>query len=246
MVILMRKTVLITGGSRGLGASISRIFAQNNYNIIINYKERDINAVNLKEELESSYNVDVLLVKADISVEEEVKEMFQNIIQKYPKIDVLVNNASIALDNDLDNKDALEFKRVLDVNLLGTYLVIKYSIDLFDTGSIINVASTNGIDTGYIESIDYDASKAGVIALTHDFARALAPDIRVNAIAPGWINTDMTSNLNPEFKKNEIDKILLKRFADPEEVAKVVFFLASSDASYINDTIIRVDGGKCV
>ena len=242
----MRKTVLITGGSRGLGASISRIFAQNNYNIIINYKERDINAFNLKKELESSYNVDVLLVKADISVEEEVKEMFQNIIQKYPKIDVLVNNASIALDNDLDNKDALEFKRVLDVNLLGTYLVIKYSLDLFDTGSIINVASTNGIDTGYIESIDYDASKAGVIALTHDFARVLAPDIRVNAVAPGWINTDMTSNLNPEFKKNEIDKILLKRFADPEEVAKVVFFLASSDASYINDSIIRVDGGKCV
>lgn len=242
----MRKTVLITGGSRGLGASISRIFAQNNYNIIINYKERDINAFNLKKELESNYNVDVLLVKADISVEEEVKEMFQNIIQKYPKIDVLVNNASIALDNDLNNKDALEFKRVLDVNLLGTYLVTKYSLDLFDTGSIINVASTNGIDTGYIESIDYDASKAGVIALTHDFARVLAPDIRVNAVAPGWINTDMTSNLNPEFKKNEIDKILLKRFADPEEVAKVVFFLASSDASYINDTIIRVDGGKCV
>ena len=242
----MRKTVLITGGSRGLGASISRIFAKNNYNIIINYKERDINAFNLKKELESNYNVDVLLVKADISVEEEVKEMFQNIIQKYPKIDVLVNNASIALDNDLNNKDALEFKRVLDVNLLGTYLVTKYSLDLFDTGSIINVASTNGIDTGYIESIDYDASKAGVIALTHDFARVLAPDIRVNAVAPGWINTDMTSNLNPEFKKNEIDKILLKRFADPEEVAKVVFFLASSDASYINDSIIRVDGGKCV
>lgn len=242
----MRKTVLITGGSRGLGASISRIFAQNNYNIIINYKERDINAFNLKKELESSYNVDVLLVKADISVEEEVKEMFQNIIQKYPKIDVLVNNASIALDNDLDNKNALEFKRVLDVNLLGTYLVTKYSLDLFDTGSIINVASTNGIDTGYIESIDYDASKAGVIALTHDFARVLAPDIRVNAVAPGWINTDMTRELNPDFRSKEEDKILLKRFADPEEVAKVVFFLASSDASYINDTIIRVDGGKCV
>lgn len=242
----MRKTVLITGGSRGLGASISKVFAQNGYNIIINYKERDINAFNLKKELESNYNVDVLLVKADISVEEEVKEMFQNIIQKYSKIDVLVNNASIALDNDLDNKDALEFKRVLDVNLLGTYLVTKYSLDLFDTGAIINVTSTNGIDTGYIESIDYDASKAGVIALTHDFARTLAPNIRVNAVAPGWINTDMTSNLNPEFKKNEIDKILLKRFADPEEVAKVVFFLASNDASYINDTIIRVDGGKNV
>ena len=239
----MRKTVLITGGSRGLGASISKVFAQNGYNIIINYKSSDNLANNLKQELESNYHTKVMLIKADISKENEVTQMFQNIIQKYPKIDVLVNNASIALDNDLDNKDALEFKRVLDVNLLGTYLVTKYSLDLFDTGAIINVASTNGIDTGYIESIDYDASKAGVIALTHDFARALAPNIRVNAVAPGWINTDMTSNLNPDFKVKEI---LLKRFADPEEVAKVVFFLASSDASYINDTIIRVDGGKNV
>ena len=240
------KTVLITGASRGLGASIARIFAKNNYNVIINYKESTQLAENLKNELESNFNVKVLLVKADISNENEVKNMFQKVIDFSSKIDVLVNNASIALDNDLTSKDASEFKRVLDVNLLGTYLVTKYSLDLFDTGAIINVSSTNGIDTGYIESIDYDASKAGVISLTHDFARLLAPNIRVNAVAPGWINTDMTSNLNPDFKKAEESKILLKRFADPEEVAKVVYFLASDDASYINDTIIRVDGGKNV
>ena len=240
------KTVLITGASRGLGASIARIFAKNNYNVIINYKESTQLAENLKNELESNFNVKVLLVKADISNENEVKNMFQKVIGFSSKIDVLVNNASIALDDDLINKDALEFKRVLDVNLLGTYLVTKYSLDLFDTGVIINISSTNGIDTGYIESIDYDASKAGVISLTHDFARLLAPNIRVNAVAPGWINTDMTSNLNPDFKKREESKILLKRFADPEEVAKVVYFLASDDASYINDTIIRVDGGKNV
>ena len=240
------KTVLITGASRGLGASVARIFAKNNYNVIINYKESTQLAENLKNELESNFNVKVLLVKADISNENEVKNMFQKVIGFSSKIDVLVNNASIALDDDLINKDALEFKRVLDVNLLGTYLVTKYSLDLFDTGAIINVSSTNGIDTGYIESIDYDASKAGVISLTHDFARLLAPNIRVNAVAPGWINTDMTSNLNPDFKKAEKSKILLKRFADPEEVAKVVYFLASDDASYINDTIIRVDGGKNV
>ena len=240
------KTVLITGASRGLGASVARIFSKNNYNVIINYKESTQLAENLKNELESNFNVKVLLVKADISNENEVKNMFQKVIGFSSKIDVLVNNASIALDDDLINKDALEFKRVLDVNLLGTYLVTKYSLDLFDTGAIINVSSTNGIDTGYIESIDYDASKAGVISLTHDFARLLAPNIRVNAVAPGWINTDMTSNLNPDFKKAEKSKILLKRFADPEEVAKVVYFLASDDASYINDTIIRVDGGKNV
>ena len=242
----MKKTVLVTGGSRGLGASIARVFAQYNYNVIINYKESDILANNLKKELESNYNIEVLLVKADISREEEVKKMFQSIIDHYPKIDVLVNNASISIDNDLVSKDALEFKRVLDVNLLGTYLVTKYSLDLFDSGAIINVASTNAFDTGYIESIDYDASKAGVIALTHDFAKVLAPNIRVNAVAPGWINTDMTSNLNPNFKKEEESKILLKRFADPEEIAKVIYFLASDDASYVNDTIIRIDGGRNV
>ena len=242
----MKKTVLVTGGSRGLGASIARVFAQYNYNVIINYKESDILANNLKKELESNYNIEVLLVKADISREEEVKKMFQSIIDHYPKIDVLVNNASISIDNDLVSKDALEFKRVLDVNLLGTYLVTKYSLDLFDSGAIINVASTNAFDTGYIESIDYDASKAGVIALTHDFAKVLAPNIRVNAVAPGWINTDMTSNLNPNFKTKEENKILLKRFAVPEEIAKVIYFLASDDASYVNDTIIRIDGGRNV
>ena len=242
----MKKTVLVTGGSRGLGASIARVFAQYNYNVIINYKESDILANNLKKELESNYNIEVLLVKADISREEEVKKMFQSIIDYYPNIDVLVNNASISIDNDLVSKDALEFKRVLDVNLLGTYLVTKYSLDLFDSGAIINVASTNAFDTGYIESIDYDASKAGVIALTHDFAKVLAPNIRVNAVAPGWINTDMTNNLNQDFKTKEENKILLKRFADPEEIAKVIYFLASNDASYVNDTIIRIDGGRNV
>ena len=239
----MKKTVLVTGGSRGLGASIARVFAQYNYNVIINYKESDILANNLKKELESNYNIEVLLVKADISCEEEVRKMFQSIIDHYPKIDVLVNNASISLDNDLVSKDALEFKRVLDVNLLGTYLVTKYSLDLFDSGAIINVASTNAFDTGYIESIDYDASKAGVIALTHDFAKVLAPNIRVNAVAPGWINTDMNKDLADDFKNEECQKILLNRFANPEEIASVIFFLASDKASYINSSVIRVDGG---
>lgn len=240
------KTVLVTGASRGLGASIARVFAKNGYNVIINYKKSSTLAKDLKKELEDAYKIKVLLLRADISKEEEVKKMFQNIAIEFPKIDVLVNNASIAIDNDLESKNTLEFKSVLDVNLVGTYLVTKYSLDLLDKGAIINVSSTNAFDTGYIESIDYDASKAGVIALTHDFARFLAPNIRVNAVAPGWINTDMTSNLNPNFKSKEEEKILLKRFADPKEIAKVIYFLASDDASYINDTVIRVDGGKSV
>ena len=246
MVIFMSKTVLITGGARGLGASISEVFASHGYNIIIDYNKSDNLAESLKKRLETNYNIKVLLVKADISNDKEVKDMFKKIIELYPNIDVLINNAAIAIDNNIKSKDDIEFKRVLDVNLVGTYLVTKYALDLMKNGSIINIASTNGIDTGYIESIDYDASKAGVIALTHDFAKWLSPNIRVNAVAPGWINTDMTSDLNPDFKKGEEEKILLKRFADPEEVANVVYFLASDDARYINDTIIRVDGGRNV
>jgi 3-oxoacyl-[acyl-carrier protein] reductase len=112
------------------------------------------------------------------------------------------------------------------------------------SGSIINVSSTNAIDTYYPESCDYDASKAGVISLTHNLAREFSPYIRVNCVCPGWVNTDMNKELSVEQVHEEEKNILLKRFADPEEIAKVIIFLASNKASYVNDSIIRVDGGK--
>ena len=237
------QTVLITGGARGFGAALSEVFAKNGYNVIINYCNSENLAQELKMKLENEYNIQVLLVKCDIASEEQVKEMFKKIKEKYASIDCLVNNATIALDNDLESKDAFEFRKVLDVNLVGTYLVTKYALSMLSKGSIINITSTNALDTGYIESVDYDASKAGVIALTHDFAKFLAPQVRVNAVAAGWIKTDMNKEMDPNFKEKEIAKIALKRFAEPREIAEVVWFLASSRASYINDAIIRVDGG---
>ncbi len=237
------QTVLITGGARGLGAALSEVFAKNGYNVIINYCNSENLAQELKMKLENEYNIQVLLVKCDIASEEQVKEMFNKIKEKYASIDCLVNNAAIALDNDLESKDAFEFRKVLDVNLVGTYLVTKYALSMLSKGSIINITSTNALDTGYIESVDYDASKAGVIALTHDFAKFLAPQVRVNAVAAGWIKTDMNKEMDPNFKEKEIAKIALKRFAEPREIAEVVWFLASFRASYINDAIIRVDGG---
>ena len=171
--------------------------------------------------------------------------MVKKIEEECGKLDILVNNASIAIDTVLEDKTKENFMRILEVNLVGTFLVSKEveKIMIGNNPSIINISSTNGIDTEYIESLDYDASKAGVISLTKNLAKAYGPKIRVNAIAPGWIETDMTSDLSEEFRKQEEDKIIMERFAKPEEIAKVVVFLASDDANYITGTTIRVDGG---
>jgi len=238
----MNKTVFITGGSRGIGASTSRKFAQNGYNVIINYNNSDVCANELKNELEK-YNIKVMLCKCDISNEESVLEMFSNIKDKFDSIDVIVNNAGISIDQILEDKTSKEFNEVLNTNLTGPFLIMKYGSKLMDKGSIINVASTNGIDTEYIESVDYDASKAGIISLTRNFANILAPNIRVNAVAPGWVNTDMNKELDEEFIKKENKKILLERFAETKEIANVIYFLSTDEASYINKTVIRVDGG---
>lgn len=242
----MKKTVLITGASRGIGRAIAKEFAWHAYNVVINYHHSEKEAINLKEKLERDYNVEVLTIKADVSNEEEVESMILKVINKFDTIDVLVNNAGIAIDSDLEDKTVEDFKRVIDVNLLGTFLVSKYAGQNMlknQSGKIINISSTNGIDTNYPRGMDYDASKAGVISLTHNFANLLAPYVNVNAIASGWVNTETIINMEETYKAEEQKKILLERFATPDEIAKVVYFLASDEASYINSTVIRVDGG---
>ena len=241
----MKKTVLITGASKGLGASIAKIFAQNNHNIILNYNNSEEEALKLTEELKQ-YNVEILPVKADITKEEDIKNMVDVSINKFKKIDILINNAGIAIDTIIEDKTKENFIKTLDTNLIGPFLLSKYVGKYMlkeKQGNIINISSTNGIDTYYEYSLDYDASKSGLISLTHNLANHYAPYIRVNCIAPGWINTEMNKNLDEEYKKEEENKILLNRFANPEEIAKVVYFLSTEDASYINNEIIRVDGG---
>ena len=148
------------------------------------------------------------------------------------------------MDNDFNLKTYEEFSKVVNTNLTGTYYLTKLLVKKINSGGeIIFVSSTNGVDTPYIESIDYDASKAGVISLMQNMANMLAPNLRVNAVAPGWVNTKMNETLSEEFKKAEEEKILLRRFANPEEIANVIEFLCSDNASYVNKTLIRVDGG---
>lgn len=241
-----KKVVLITGASRGIGAAIAKKMASLNYNIILNYVESFDRASILKEELEKNYSIQVLLAKADISNEQEIKKMVGASIEKFGHIDCLVNNAGIAIDSLVEDKTVADFRRILDVNLIGTFLVsrevAKYMVKE-KKGCIINISSTNGIDTMYPYSLDYDASKAGVISLTKNLAKEYAPFIRVNSIAPGWVNTEMNKELDVDYIKEEEEKILLNRFGEPEEIANVVAFLASDEASYVNGSIIRVDGG---
>ena len=244
---MQRTVALVTGSNRGIGACCIEEFAKQGANVVINYCHHKEEAEELEKKIRENYDVDVLTIKCDVSNSEEVERMVNAVVDHFGGIDILVNNAGIARDSLLLDKTEKEFKRVLEVNLLGTYLCSKYVGRIMleqKRGKIINISSTNGIDTYYPESCDYDASKAGVINLTHNLAREFAPFINVNCVCPGWTKTGMNKNLSLEQINDEKKKILLSRFAEPEEIAKVVLFLASSKANYINDSIIRVDGGK--
>lgn len=242
----MNKSVLITGGTRGIGEAISREFAKKGYDIIINYVNSSEKAQNLKQELEKEYNIKVLPIQADISNEIEIKNMVDTAIKEFGKIDVLVNNAGIVIDREFEDRTVEDWKKTLDINLIAPFVLTKLvgkEMMKQKSGSIINISSTNGLNTYYPTSVDYDASKSGLISLTYDSAVQFAPYVRVNCIAPGWVNTEMNKELPEDFVKEETERILVKRFAEPKEIAKVATFLASEDASFINSTVIKVDGG---
>jgi 3-oxoacyl-[acyl-carrier protein] reductase len=244
----MRKVVLITGGAKGIGKAIAETMASSSYDVVINYRSSKDEADKLKDELVSKYNVNVLTYQADISSEEEVDEMVSYIEDKLGGVDILVNNAAVDLSNMFHEKKIEDFKKTLDINVIGAFIVSKrvYKHMLDNKwGRIINISSTNGINTYYPMCLEYDASKAALNSLTHNLALQFAPYINVNAVAPGFIGTESElDGYDEEFLKLEQEKILVGRYGDPKEVAKVVKFLASDDASYINNTIIRVDGGQ--
>ncbi|MBR6948969.1 MAG: 3-oxoacyl-ACP reductase FabG [Bacilli bacterium] len=243
----MSKVALVTGGNRGIGKAIIEEFAKSGLDVVINYCHHEEEALELQKYISEKYNVSVMVCKCDISKEEEVEEMINDICDAFGGIDILVNNASICKDNLFLEKRVKDFKRILEVNVIGTYLVSKYVAKIMlenKSGRIINISSTNAIDTFYPESCDYDASKAGIISLTHNMAREFAPYINVNCVCPGWTKTDMNKDLTLEQIEEYNKKILIGRFAEAKEIANVVVFLASNKASYVNDAIIRVDGGK--
>lgn len=240
------KVALITGSSSGIGREIASKLASD-YEVILHYNNSYEEIIRLKNDIDNKYNRDTLLVKGDLSNEEDINNIINVIYDRYDKIDVLINNAGIAIDTMFEDKNKDDFMKILEVNLIAPFLLCKkigLKMKENKEGVIINISSTNGIDTPYVESLDYDASKAGLISLSNNVANYLAPYVRVNTICPGWINTNMNNNLDDDFITSEKNKILLGRFGEAYEVANLVYFLISDEAKYINNSIIRIDGGK--
>ena len=244
----MNKVVLVTGGAQGIGKAIVLELAKNHYDVVINYLTSNKAAALLEEEIKKNYDVRVMTVQADVSKEEEVDAMISLIEKKWGGVDILINNAAVDLSNLFHLKTADEFRKTLDVNVVGAFncskRVYRHMLDQ-EYGRIINISCTNGINTYYPMCIDYDASKAALISLTHNLAFEYGPYINVNAIAPGFIGTDNElDGYDEEFLKEEEEKIMVNRYGKPEEVAYLVKFLISDEANFINNTIIRIDGGQ--
>lgn len=238
------KVVLITGSSRGVGRATALEFAKGGAVVIVNYSNSLDKATALVTEIEN-LGAKSLAIKCDVSDEDQVKSMIEEIITKFGKLDILVNNAAIVFDVPMFDKTVEQWQKTMAVNLIGSFLCAKYSSKylLESKGNIVNICSNSGLNSFAPTSSDYDSSKVGLIALTKNLAKELAPNIRVNGVAPGWIDTDMNKDLPKEVIDEEIGKILLGRMARPEEIAKTILFLASDDASYLTGSIIMVDGG---
>lgn len=244
----MNKVVLVTGGAQGIGKAIVLELAKNHYDVVINYLTSNKAAALLEEEIKKNYDVRVMTMQADVSKEEEVDAMISLIEKQWGGVDILINNAAVDLSNLFHLKTADEFRKTLDVNVVGAFncskRVYRHMLDQ-EYGRIINISSTNGINTYYPMCIDYDASKAALISLTHNLAFEYGPYINVNAIAPGFIGTENElDGYDEEFLKEEQEKIMVNRYGKPEEVAYLVKFLISDEANFINNTIIRIDGGQ--
>ena len=242
--MLKDRYALVTGGSVGIGAAICEELAKNNCNVVIQYNSHEKEANALCEKLISEYNVKCMTIKCNLENVDEINNLFEEV--KF--VDILVNNAAIELTDDFNNKTKDTFIKTLNVNLIAPFLLSKhYGKIMFDNkfGRIINISSNNALDKYDPITLEYDASKAALISLTHNLSLEFAPYVSVNAVCPGWIKSDKVKKLNDELNGmleiEESKKILKQRFGEPSEVARLVVFLSLND--YINNEVIRIDGG---
>jgi len=243
--MLKEKNALVTGSSRGIGRAIALELAKQGANVAVNYAGNEEKAQEVVEEIEQ-LGVKAIKIQADVANEADVKAMIKEVINEFGSLDVLVNNAGANKDNLIMRMKEEEFDQVINTNLKGVFLCTKAAARHMmkqRTGKIVNVASIVGV-SGNPGQANYVAAKAGVIGLTKTTAKEFATrNIHVNAVAPGFISTDMTDALSEEQQQGMLAMIPLEKFGQPEDVAKTVRFLASSDADYITGQTIHIDGG---
>ena len=241
----MDKCALITGATRGIGKQIAITLAKQGYNIALNYRKENEELENTKKEIEE-IGVQVIAVKGDVANFEECENFVKQVIERFGQIDVLVHNAGNTKDMLLMRMKKEDFEQVIDTNLVGTFNVTKNVVPYMmkaRSGRIINISSVVGI-SGNAGQTNYSASKAGIIGFTKSLAKEIASrNILVNAVAPGFIETNMTDVLKDDVKQEIAKNIPLKRMGTTQDVANVVKFLASDDSSYITGQVINVDGG---
>ena len=239
------KAALITGGGRGIGAATAFLFAEEGARVgIVDIRDEGLKEVAAQAKQKG---FEFKTFGADVSKKDQIERVMEEFIQGFGRIDVLVNNAGIAISRPFLEKSVEDWVKTLDVNLIGVFLcsqsAARYMVEQ-RSGKIINISSIRGIDHCGREGImDYSASKAAVINLTKTMAKELAPYINVNTVAPGHTATEMTKSLPEEIKRNMIEGSYLKRMAEPEDIAKAILFLASNDADFITGQVLLVDGG---
>ena len=241
----MKKTVIITGASKGIGRATAKKFAKAGFRVVINYNNSKEEAYALEKEL--SEITEVISIKADISKNEEAEFLVSETVKRFGKIDVLINNAGISMHSTLfSDTDEKDWQQIFNVNLFGMFNVTKAALPFMiheKRGSIVNVSSIWGVSGASCEVL-YSSAKAAVNGFTKSLAKELAPSgIRVNAIAPGVIETKMNAFLSEEERKAIEDEIPMGRYGSPEEIASAIHFLASDKSSYITGQVLTADGG---
>jgi len=238
------KTVIVTGSARGIGLAIAKNFSEKGANVVISDIDQE-----MVETVASEFKTPVIGIKANVTDSAEVENLFKQTIDKFGSVDVVVNNAGITRDTLMIRMDEKDWDMVLDINLKGAFLVTKSAAKLMmkqRSGRIVNISSVVGLN-GNAGQANYSASKAGLIGMTKTVAKELGTrGVTVNAVAPGFIETEMTKNLPDAAKEQFLEHILLKRVGLPDDVASAVSFLASDDAAYITGQVLSVDGGMSI
>lgn len=233
------KTILVTGSAQGLGANIIEKFAKNGYNVIITYKSSKNKAIILEDKIKK-YNLNVISVKCDITKISDIRNLIKVVKSRFNNIEVLVNNASLSLDSSFENKSKEEFMKVLETNIYGTFLITRELIKKYKVEKVINISSTDSIDTYSDLNIDYSLSKCGINFMTKFFSKKYK-DVKFYNILPNWINTETIQNMNSGYLESELRRVNQNKLIEPEYISNIIYEMATT-CKYDDNNEIRIDG----